>query len=149
VSETLRQYAARMVRASTSLQPALRAELAGVAGSAAVRARLLATRRMRPAGSALLAIRGEAVGSGSDIRARVYGDVREVPWLRIQEEGGTIHARTPAGMLILQPDGSYRRAQRVTLRGQGFIRDGVAASAGELRDRVRARLRATMEAGRV
>lgn len=149
MSETLDQYARRLVRASTALQPALRAELVDVAGIAAIRARLLASRRMAPAGSALLAIRGESLGSGSDIRARVYGDVREVPWLRIQEEGGTIAARSPAGMLIRQPDGSYRRAQRVTLRGLGFIRDGVAQSADELRDRVRARLVATMEAGRV
>lgn len=145
MTETLDQYAARLSAASTRLPRALLDEASEIADSIAVRARRLASQRMR-APRGLDAIRGEARASGSTITARVYGDVRQVPWLRIQEEGGTIEARSGGFLAIPQADGTIRRVRRVTLRPLSFIGDAVDESAAEVRSALLERLRRTVEA---
>jgi len=144
MSETLDAYAARMIRASGRLERDLLGEVRDVAADMAERARRLARERMRSSGRGLEAITSSASTSGGTIEARVFGDTRRTPWLRVQEEGGDIIARTARGMLIPRADGTFRRAQRITLRPQRFIADAVAQGRPDLRTRVRARLLRTV-----
>jgi hypothetical protein len=143
LSETLAQYGARLDRAARALPGELLDEARDLADDIAIRARRLAAERMRPS-SALRAIRGEASASGSTITARVFGDVREVPWLRIQEEGGTVRAKAGGYLMIPQVDGGYRAVREVTLRPLHFIADAMDGARGDLRSRALARVRATI-----
>ena len=145
MSETLDQYAGRLSRASARLPAELLDEAGDLADSIALRARRLAAERKRPS-SALQAIRGEARASGSTITARVYGDTRAVPWLRVQEEGGTIEGKTGGYLVIPQADGTLRRVRSVTLRPLHFIADAVNSSAAEVRSAMLARVRRTVGA---
>jgi hypothetical protein len=143
MSESLAQYGARLDHAARALPGELLDEARDLAGDIAARARRLAAERMRPS-AALRAIRGEASASGSAITARVYGDVGEVPWLRIQEEGGTVRAKAGGYLMIPQVDGSYRAVREVTLRPLHFIADAMVSVRGDLRARALARVRATI-----
>jgi hypothetical protein len=143
MSETLHQFGDRLDAAASRLPDALLDEAAELADSVAARARRLAAQRMKGSG-ALQAIRGEARASGSTITARVFGDTRAVPWLRIQEEGGTIEARGGGYLVIPQPDGSYRRVHRVTLRPLHFIADAMVDARADARTALLLRVRRTI-----
>ena len=143
MSETLAQYADRLGRAAARLPGDLLDEARDVADTIALDARRLAAQRMRGSG-ALQAIRGDARVSGSTITARIYGDVREVPWLRIQEEGGTVQARAGGFLLIPQADGSFRKVDRVTLRPLHFIADAMGRARPLVEEALLERVRRTV-----
>ena len=114
-------YATHLERAAQVLPARLREALASRMRDTASTARRLAAQRMTGiSSSALASIRGEA---SADLVGRVYGDTARTPWLRIQEEGGTIRATRGPWLVIPQPDGSFRKVHAVTLRPQGFMAD--------------------------
>lgn len=144
MSETIAQYARRMAQGSTALRPSLLLATRATAESAAARARTLGAQRAGLRGRALAAIRSEARLSGAVAEGRVYGDQREIPFLKIHEDGGTIVARTGPYLVFRGRDGSYRRVKQVTLRGHHYIRDAALEARPELRARALAAVRATV-----
>ena len=70
-------------------------------------------------------------------RAYVAGYPGQVPYARIQEYGGTIHARRAPYLTFKTEDGRWHRVKEVTLPERSYMRSSLADTKAKFYERVR------------